>query len=458
MSRQKAQPFNRADYDVIVIGGGPAGAAAATIVAQAGHSVLVAERATEPQFKVGESLMPATYWTLERLGVLSRMKESHFPAKYSVQFVTGSGRATTPFYFYENDPHESSQTWQVRRSEFDAMLLDNAAEHGAEIRRGAHIVEVLFEETPQGEKRAVGVQAEIDGELHTLAARVVVDATGQSTLIARSLHLTVNEPHLKNVSYYTHFAGARRDAGVDGGATIILHTDEQDSWFWFIPQPDDIVSVGVVGAVDHMVKDREGDPQQVFEEELACCPALVSRLEGARQVMPMKVIRDFSYRSRQIAGDGWVLVGDAFGFLDPIYSSGVFLALKSGEMAGDAIVSGLAAGDLSAARLGSFGPEFTAGMEAMKKLVYAYYNKDFSFAEFLKRHPHCRRDLVNLLIGNVYREPLGDIFEAMAEMIDLPESPPLEGVTRAPSRAASPVDPLPSSPGVSTELAEAPVS
>ncbi|MFQ5349056.1 MAG: NAD(P)/FAD-dependent oxidoreductase, partial [Thermoanaerobaculia bacterium] len=125
-----------AQYDVVVAGGGPAGAAVATLVAQRGHRVLLGERATEPRFKVGESLMPATYPIFERLGVLDRMRESAFPAKHSVQFFGPGGRAGTPFYFSEFDPAESSQTWQVRRSEFDAMLLENAAEHGVDVRYG----------------------------------------------------------------------------------------------------------------------------------------------------------------------------------------------------------------------------------------------------------------------------------------------------------------------------------
>lgn len=432
-------PINRDAYDVVVVGGGPAGAATATIVAQAGRSVLLVERADEPQAKVGESLMPATYWTLERLGVLPKMKGSCFPEKFSVQFFTRTGKGTAPFYFDEVDPHESSRTWQVRRREFDPMLLDNAAEHGVEVHRGVS-GEVLFGEAEEGgEPRAVGVRLERGGATRDVAAKVVVDASGQSALLARSLRLKESEPRLRNVSFYTHFEGARRDPGRDEGATLILHTESQDSWFWYIPQPDDVVSVGVVGPVGHLVKGRSGDPQEVFEEELALCPALHPRLEGARQMGPMRVIRDFSYRARQVAGPGWVLVGDAFGFIDPIYSSGVFLALKSGEMAGDAIVEALAADDLSGERLSRFGPRLVEGMDAMKKLVYAYYDKDFSIAEFLKRYPHCRRDLINLLIGNVYREPLGDIFECMATMTDLPDGRPTvdgEPAGRAEARPA----------------------
>lgn len=409
-------------YDVIVIGGGPAGSTAATLVAQQGLRVLLAERSTEPQFKIGESLIPATYWTLQRLGMIEKMRASHFPKKYSVQFFNRAGRASQPFYFYENDPHESSQTWQVKRSEFDQLLLDNAAEHGVEVRRGLAVTSVLFD----GD-RARGVRVQTaGGESGELSARVVVDATGQSALIANGFGLLNVEPNLKNVAYFSHFEGALRDPGIDEGATIVFHTTGQEAWFWYIPLPDDVVSVGVVGPVEHLVQGRGADPQRIFEEELANCPPLQPRLANARQAWPIKVRRDFSYRSRRVAGEGWVLVGDAFNFIDPIYSTGVLFAFESGELAADAIVEGLAKGDLSAAQLGGWGDSFFAGVDALRKLVYAFYDKDFRFSTFIKRFPEHRRELIDLLTGNVFPDQPEAIFEAIAQLIQLPETPRIE--------------------------------
>lgn len=411
------------EYDVVVAGGGPAGAATATVAAQHGHRVLLVERSTEPGFKVGESLMPATYPIFERLGVLDWMRASAFPAKHSVQFYGPSGRAGAPFYFSEFDPEESAQTWQVRRSEFDAMLLDNAAETGVDVRWGVGLREVLFD----GE-RAVGVRLEPSaGESVEVACRVTVDATGQSAFLARHLGLLDTVPDLRNAALFTHFTGAVRDTGVDEGATIIFHTANRKAWFWFIPQPDELVSVGVVGAVDYLIRGRQGDPERVFTEELARCPALAPRLESAQQAMPIKVIRDFSYKSRRIAGDGWVLAGDAFGFIDPIYSTGVFLALKSGEMAADAIHQALAADDPSAERLGAHEAELRRGMDALNKLVYAYYDPEFSFGEFLRRYPHCRGQLVSMLVGNVYRDPIDDVLTALDETVGRKSRPTAAG-------------------------------
>jgi flavin-dependent dehydrogenase len=406
------------EHDVIVVGGGPGGAAAATLVARHGHRVLLLERSREPQFKIGESLMPATWWTLERMGALPKLKASHFVPKHSVQFYSPSGRASSPFYFSETNPHESSVTWQVLRSEFDELLLDNAHEQGVEVRRGVAVKDVLF-----ADGRAVGVQVEPES---TLSCRVVVDATGQSAFLGRKLGLLRPDPALRKASIFTHFEGALRDPGIDEGATLVLHTGDASAWFWYIPLPDDRVSVGVVGGLDTLIAGRPGDPQAVFDQEVASCAEVARRIAGARQLFPVQVRRDFSYRASRIAGDGWVLAGDAFGFLDPIYSSGVLLALKSGELAAGSIHEALAAGDVSGERLGAHGPGLLAGMEAMRKLVCVFYERGFSFAKFLARFPDCRIDLIHLLVGNVFR-PSDGLFDAMGRMVRLPDGSWLEG-------------------------------
>lgn len=416
-------------YDVIVIGGGPAGATAATLVAQHGHRVLLLERAPEARFKIGESLMPATWSTFDRLGVLPKLHASHFPRKYSVQFYGRSGKASVPFYFQETDPHERSVTWQVLRSEFDALMLDNACEHGVEVRRGAAVKDVLFD----GE-RAVGVRADFGkdfgagGGVREIPCKVVVDATGRSAFLGRKLGLMQPDPELRKAAIFSHFEGALRDPGIDEGATLVLYTggdDKENAWFWYIPLPGDRVSVGVVGSVEKLISSRPGDPQAVFDEEVALCPEARRRLVGSRQAFPVQVLNDFSYRSSRIAGDGWVLAGDAFGFLDPIYSSGVLLALTSGEQAADSIHAALEVDELSAERLGAHGPRFLAGMEAMRRLVYAFYEKDFSFARFLRRFPDQRIDLIHLLVGNVFR-PSDSLFAKMGQMARLPAEARLE--------------------------------
>lgn len=405
-------------YDVIVVGGGPAGSTAATLTAQAGLSVLLLERARLPVHKVGESLMPASWEVLERLGVVERLAKSHFPKKYSVQFFSSNGKASSPFYFSESPCVEHPQTWQVVRSEFDQLLFENAREKGVEAHDGVNVREIVF----SGD-RATGVRVQgPEGNVQSLSSRVVVDASGQSSLISSKFKLKEVDEKLRNASMFTYFEGGQRDADLDEGATLILHTEDKDSWFWYIPQPNDRVSVGVVAPFEYLVRPPKRPPQQVFEEELAKCPGLLPRLQGARQSGPMQVLRDFTYRSKRRAGEGWVLVGDAYGFVDPLYSSGVYFALKSGELAADAMIEGFAQDDLSGERLGSFEPLFLRGMEAVRKLVHAFYDKEFSISKFLRRHPEHRDDLVQILVGNVFRDGVDDLFGPMGEMTDLPAS------------------------------------
>ncbi|MDE0397551.1 MAG: NAD(P)/FAD-dependent oxidoreductase [Candidatus Poribacteria bacterium] len=408
-------------YDTIVIGGGPAGSTVATLVAEHGHRVLLLERATTPQFKIGESLIPATYWTFKRLGMLEKLRTSHFPQKYSVQFYSRTGKGSTPFYFFQTNPHESAVTWQVLRSEFDQMLLDNAKEKGVEVRRGVGVREVLFE----GDTATGVVTQHTDGTRETLNATVIVDSTGQRSLIGKQLNLNTIEPNLKMASLFTHYEGGHRDEGIDEGATLILHTEAKDSWFWSIPLPYNRTSIGVVGELDYLLQNRRDangklDTQKIFTEELNKCLPLKQRLESAKQLLPIQTTKDFSYRASRIAGNHWVLVGDAFGFLDPVYSTGLFLALKSGEMAADAVIEAFRKNDFSEAQLGSFGPAFVDGMEAFRKLVYAFYTKEFSFARFLSEYPEHQGGIVDILSGDVFRKDVTHIFPAMAEMCPLP--------------------------------------
>jgi flavin-dependent dehydrogenase len=410
----------------VILGGGPAGATCATVLADAGRRVVVLERSQFPRHHIGESLMPQTYWSFKRIGMLEKMQASRYVRKESVQFVNASGQESAPFYFSDRDPNEWSVTWQVKRDEFDQLMLDNARQHGAEVVERANGREVLFE----GDA-AVGVRAEIGGRPREIRARVVVDATGQSSLLSRQLKIRDPDPELKNAAIYAHFRGAHRDTGRNAGATIVLHTEGNRGWFWVIPLADDLTSVGVVGPPSYLCAGRGDDPAATLEEEIAACPGVRQRLTTATRIGPAYVTADFSYRSRQVAGNGWVLIGDAFGFLDPVYSSGVMLALKSGEWAADAICDALAAGDVSGPRLGRFGANFSAGMDQIKQLVHAFYDPAFSVGRFVKTHPQFSDAIVRVLIGDVFEDRFDEMFETMHGHSSEASSPAMKGPATA---------------------------
>jgi flavin-dependent dehydrogenase len=398
--------------DVVVIGGGPAGSTVSALIAQQGYKVALFERERFPRFHIGESLIPETYWVLKRLNMLPKMQQSHFVKKYSVQFVNSSGRNSAPFYFWDNKPHECSQTWQVVRSEFDQMMLNNAREHGVDAQEGVRVHDVLFE----GD-RAVGVSIrQGDGSFRDVRARVVVDASGQNGLIMNRLQLRVWDPTLNKGAIWTYWEGAYRDTGRDEGATLVIQTGNKNGWFWYIPLHDNIVSVGVVGPFDYLFKGRTSYAD-TYDEEVAGCPGVRERIASAKRATGHFATKDYSYRSKQVAGDGWVLVGDAFGFLDPLYSSGVLLALRSGEQAADAIVEGLATGDTSAAQLGKWGPLFNEGVDRMRRLVCEYYD-GFSFGNMVHRYPHLRGTLTDLLIGDLFDNRVDQVWAPLESLYE----------------------------------------
>lgn len=404
-------------YDCVVLGGGPAGSTAATLVADAGFSTLLVERERMPRDHVGESLMPETYWVFQRLGVLEKLDAAGYAKKVGVQFVNNTGRESAPFFFRSHDDRRSSETWHVDRAHFDKILFDNAAEKGADCRDGVRALDVLMD---RDAARGVRLQTtDDDGRSKTfdVAAKVVVDATGQSSLLASRFGLRRMNPQLKKAAIWQHFRGADRDEAGGGVKTIIMHTADKQAWFWYIPQADDVVSVGVVGDRDYLLKGR-GAPAQVFAEEMAKCRGVEERLAGSKPVDQPAVAKEFSYSTDRAAGDGWVLAGDAWGFIDPVYSSGVYFALKSAELAADCVVDALRSGDTSAAVLGRWLPEFSARTNLIRKLVYAFYSGEFRVGRFIAEYPQHQSELVDLLIGRVFGEQRGAIFDDLEPWLD----------------------------------------
>ena len=399
------------NHDAIVIGGGPAGTTAATILAKHGRRVLLLERNNFPRYHVGESLMPYTWFTFKRLGVLDWFEMAACPKKYSVQFVSTTGKVSQPFYFFETIDHVCATTWQVLRSSFDRMLLNNARVNGVEIKQGIAVRDVIT----HGEQ-VVGVRGELQrGGSEMFRADVVVDASGRDSLLSSKLGWKVRDPDLNKVSIFSYFKGAKRDPGLDAGATTVAYIPEK-GWFWYIPLPGDVVSVGVVAEAGYLYRETR-NPQEIFFREANECFWIKDHLRASTHLGPVRVTSEFSYRSTQIGGDGFCLVGDAFSFLDPVFSSGVFLALKSGEMAADAIHRGLDQGKINVSTFDGYARDFGWALDQFRQLICSFYNQNFSFSEFLRAYPELHPRLVDALVGNVFSElqPLFNGLKAFSE-------------------------------------------
>jgi flavin-dependent dehydrogenase len=261
-------------------------------------------------------------------------------------------------------------------------------------------------------ERAIGLRVVgPDGNPREVFAKVVIDASGQSQVISSRFKLRVDDPELKKGAVWTYFEGAYRDQGRDEGATMVLATEGRKGWFWYIPLHRNIVSVGVVSDFTELFEPGKSH-EQIYKEQLDKCPAAKQRVSQGKQVAGYYATKDYSYRARQGAGDGWVLVGDAYGFLDPLYSSGVLLALKSGQLAADAVCEALAKNDTSAAALGSWTSDYCRGMDRMRRLVCEYYN-GFSFGRFVKQYPHLKGHLTDLLIGDLFDGHVDAVIEPM---------------------------------------------
>ena len=396
-------------YDGLVIGGGPAGATAATVLAQHGRRVLLVERDEFPRYHIGESLMPYTWYTFERLGVLDWFDQVACPKKHSVQFVSTSGKVSQPFYFFQTIEHECATTWQVRRSDFDQMMLDNARRHGVEVRHGVTVREVV-----KDGDRVIGVQGDVKhGTRETFRARAVIDATGRDAFLSSKLGWKQRDPDLNKIAIFTYFKGAKRDPGLDEGATTVAYIPEK-GWFWYIPLSDNLVSVGLVGEAEYLYRETR-DPDAIFCREAEACAWVKDHITPGTHLGPMRVTGEFSYRATKTSGPGFCLVGDAFSFLDPVFSSGVFLALKSGEMAADAIHQGLeASGEVTETTFETYDRDLRWALDQFRQLVLAFYNQTFNFGDFVRAHPDLHPRLVDALVGNVFAD-LQPLFDALQE-------------------------------------------
>jgi flavin-dependent dehydrogenase len=386
--------------DVVVAGGGPGGSVFAARLAQRGVSVLVLEKTKFPRFHLGESLLPQSVPVLRALGVMPEM-EARFLRKCGAQFHEAKSERTVRYDFAEAFDKSTTYAFQVPRDEFDELLLRRAQALGAEVREEWSVSRVLFENG-----RAIGVEArDPAGTAHRIDAKYVIDATGRSALLAHAERSITKVPNLDKTALFSHFRNAWRDRGDrEGDIQIILFGT--NGWFWSIPFKDGRTSFGGVVSSAWMKTRTPGETiDDLYKRAIRECPVASRLLAGAEQMFPAEAAADFSFRVRELGGPGWLAVGDAGGFIDPLFSTGAHLAMHGSLAGADLVADALAANDSSCDRFLPWKALMRRGAELFVGSVQAFYAgslTEYIFAE--KQHPFLRHAVTSMLAGDVFHE------------------------------------------------------
>lgn len=346
--------------DVIVIGGGPAGSTAATLLARQGLSVTLLERERFPRFQIGESLLPYSNDLLTRLGLTQELWDGDYFPKYGAYFVTGDGQVSYEFRFDKrlSDPYRNS--FQVTRSAFDHLLLKNAEKHGVDVRQQTPVTSIDLSDPEK---------AMVNGDLE---ARFVVDASGHGGIVGSRAGLRADVESLKKIAFFAHYENVPRAAGKNAGNTVIVVI--RNAWFWLIPITAEIMSVGLVVDREHFLSCGL-EPEALLERTIASAPWVAERMKDARRITQVHARKDFSFRMSSLAGGNYALVGDAAGFLDPIFSTGVFMAMKSADMVVPAVVERLRDGSMKGLR--SYEREMQRGLDKYLRFIRQFYDPAF---------------------------------------------------------------------------------
>ncbi len=354
-------------FDVVVVGGGPGGSSTSTFLADGGLRVALFERERFPRFHVGESLMPATMLLLEELGARAAIEERGFQLKYGASFIDEENNATQTFYFLPGQPWPN-YTYQVPRAEFDTVLLEHAKKRGVTVFQPATVEGTEFD--------AGGVTLTVSGEHGrcSVRAKMLVDATGRDALLATRYGRRTRIPNLGKVALFAHYKGAARRSGLEEGNIRVYVFRE--GWFWWIPLAGDVTSVGAVCHA-RTVKQWTGAAEGLLDAMIARSRGVSENLAGAVRLTPVHRVANFSYHNSPVVGDRFVAVGDAIAFVDPIFSGGVYIALRTGQLAAAAILGAFRAGDFSARRFAAYERRVRAGLAPLFQFIHKYYEPSF---------------------------------------------------------------------------------
>jgi flavin-dependent dehydrogenase len=372
--------------DVAVIGGGPAGSTTAALLAQRGYRVIVLEKDRHPRFHIGESLLPLNIELFDKLGIRDQIAKIGM-VKPCAEFHTADDVGQQVFAFADALDERYPYAYQVRRSEFDEILLRNAQKEGADVREGWKATGVEF-----GKDTVSLTAAGPDGQGTRIDASYLVDATGRDTFLGGKFGIKHRNPKHTSAAIYSHFRGAKRGAGAAEG-NIAIHWFAH-GWFWFIPLADGVTSIGAV-CWPYYLKTRRSDPSTFLMETIALCPSLAARLKDAEMVVPA---------TERMAGDRYIMVGDAFAFIDPVFSSGVYLAMAGAFKAADVVDGSLKNPALAAQLSRGFDRDIRQGLKRFSWMIYRITNPAM---RHLMLNPSdvlgVKRGVISLLAGDVFR-------------------------------------------------------
>ena len=377
-------------YDVAIIGGGPAGSTAAALLAQAGRRVILFEREKFPRFHIGESLLPFSMKAFTRLGLHEKFSRAGFIKKYGGEIIGACSENGTKFYFKDGYRSQTDHAYQVTRGDFDKVLLDHARESGAHVHEQTAVDGIDFSH----DGIQLGVRS--DGSFRSVRARYLVDASGRNSVLGRQFKIKKNYDHLQKLSIFAHYEGVWRRDGIDGTLTVLVRA--VDRWFWLIPVTAERTSVGMVLDSETFRKSKV-TAEDFLEQALAEQPTIAKRMTNARRVTKVYLEADFSYRSARLYGDRWLLAGDAAGFIDPIFSSGVFLAVFSGEKCADVLNEVLDRPRKAKRLFARYERSVNRAMDVYLRFVNAWYTKEFIEVFLAPRNVLGLAPAVNAVLG-----------------------------------------------------------